>query len=225
MRMLWAAFYSFVHISLLRAALTFAANNRRVPACWNDGVAGSPHMKGIVFTEFFDMVEQQHGLATVERLLEAVRPENAGAYTAVGNYDHMEMVGYVGALARSADQSMDAILTGFGEHLFGVFVRRFPDLIRSANSAIEFLAAIESSIHVEVLKLYPDAELPRFEYALREADRLSMVYRSRRPLAPFAHGLIRGCIAHFGDPLDVRMRDLSDGQGTAAQFDILPVAA
>ena len=41
----------------------------------------------------------------------------------------------------------------------------------------------------------------------------------------FAKHAEGSCIAHFGDPLDVRMRDLSDGQGTAAQFDILPVAA
>ena len=45
-----------------------------------------------------------------------------------------------------------------------------------------------------------------------------MEYRSSRPLAHFAHGLVDGCIAHFGTPIEVVMDDLSDGAGTHARF-------
>lgn len=180
-------------------------------------------MMGIVFTEFFDMVEHRHGLRMSEQLLDAVAPANEGAYTAVGNYDHQDMMRYVAELARDTGRSVDMILAEFGEYLFEVFVRRYPGLIESAGSAIEFLGSVEAFIHVEVVKLYPDAELPHFEYPVREQGRLVMVYRSSRSLAPFALGLIRGCIAHFGDALEVRMTDLSE-QGTRARFEITPVA-
>jgi len=180
-------------------------------------------MMGIVFTEFFDMVELRHGLRMSEQLLDAVAPANEGAYTAVGNYDHHDMVKYVTELARDTGRPVDAILVEFGEYLFGVFARRYPALIESAGSAIEFLGSVDAFIHVEVVKLYPDAELPHFEYPVREPDRLVMIYRSTRPLAPFALGLIRGCIAHFGDDLEVRVTDLAE-QGTCARFEITPVA-
>ena len=45
-----------------------------------------------------------------------------------------------------------------------------------------------------------------------------MTYRSNRPFATLAEGLIRGCIGHYGDPIDMQMEDLSSGEGTAARF-------
>jgi hypothetical protein len=45
-----------------------------------------------------------------------------------------------------------------------------------------------------------------------------MVYRSRRPLADLAEGMIRGCIAWFGDDVVVERRDLDAADGHAARF-------
>jgi len=53
------------------------------------------------------------------------------------------------------------------------------------------------TIHVEVRKLYPDAELPTFTCDTSTPGRLTMLYRSSRPFADLAEGLIAGCIAHF----------------------------
>ena len=33
-----------------------------------------------------------------------------------------------------------------------------------------------------------------------------------------AEGLIRGCVAHYGEAVDIAVEDLSDGAGTAARF-------
>ena len=49
-------------------------------------------------------------------------------------------------------------------------------------------------------------------------DRLVVTYRSTRPFAALAEGLIRGCVAHYGEPIEVETEDLSDGAGTAARF-------
>jgi Haem-NO-binding len=51
-------------------------------------------------------------------------------------------------------------LRSFGKHLFGRFVCNYPQFFGGINSALTFLANIEGYIHVEVRKLYPDAELP-----------------------------------------------------------------
>ena len=39
-------------------------------------------MKGVVFTEFFDMLEQAHGYELVDKLLETTELESGGVYTA-----------------------------------------------------------------------------------------------------------------------------------------------
>jgi hypothetical protein len=45
-----------------------------------------------------------------------------------------------------------------------------------------------------------------------------MAYRSTRPFADLADGLIRGCIDHFGKPIDVAREDVPGAGGTAARF-------
>ena len=47
---------------------------------------------------------------------------------------------------------------------------------------------------------------------------LVMGYRSARPLADLADGLIRGCIEHFGEPIRVVREDLPGEPGTSARF-------
>jgi hypothetical protein len=68
-----------------------------------------------------------------------------------------------------------------------------------------------------VKKLYPDAEFPRFEVHASPGN-LELVYRSRRPLADVAEGMIRGCIAWFGDRVDLDRQDLDAADGRAARF-------
>ena len=67
-------------------------------------------------------------------------------------------------------------------------------------------------------KLYPEAELPSFECDTSQPGCLRLTYRSTRPFAGLAEGLIRGCVAHFKEAADIEVEDLSDGTGTAARF-------
>jgi hypothetical protein len=78
---------------------------------------------------------------------------------------------------------------------------------------------------VEVRKLYPDAELPRFTCRRLAPQRMEMVYRSSRPFTDFAEGLIRGCAAHFGEPIRIERHDLSHGAEHAARFTLTSQAS
>jgi hypothetical protein len=82
------------------------------------------------------------------------------------------------------------------------------------------MAGIDGYVHGEVKKLYPDAEFPRFEVAAPARGRLELADSSTLPLADLAEGLIRGCIAHFGNRVDVRRVDPPDGSGHAARFSL-----
>jgi len=183
-------------------------------------------MKGMIFTEFLEMVEERFGLATVEKILEQAAPENEGAYTSVGNYHHEEMVRLVVALSETIDIPTDDLLQVFGRWVFlRLFVEHYGDFFVEPGTVFEFLTGIESYIHVEVRKLYPDAELPTFETERVGDHGLNMVYRSTRPFAQFAHGLVLGCIEHYGENITVEVKDLSQGQGTSAQFVLSKEAA
>jgi hypothetical protein len=175
-------------------------------------------MKGVVFTEFLEMVEDRFSPDMADRIIEAAEVPSGGVYTTVGTYDHREMIQLVSCLSAETGIPAAELVRAFGMHLFGRFETMFPKYFEGVTSSFDFLQRVDHYIHVEVGKLYPDAELPSFDCDTSEPGRLRLTYRSSRPFAALAEGLIRGCVAHYGEAVDLAIEDLSDGQGTAARF-------
>jgi hypothetical protein len=175
-------------------------------------------MKGIVFSEFIDMVESRFGLETADAIITESNLASGGAYTAVGTYDHRELLQLLQRLSTRVGVPIPELVRGFGQHLFGRFVELYPFHFTGLATVFDFLAALDSKVHAEVRKLYPDAELPSFEHERPDSRRLIMTYRSTRPFADLAEGLIRGCIAHFREPIELRREDLPAPAGSHTRF-------
>ena len=176
-------------------------------------------MKGVVFTEFLEMVDGAYGFEMTEALVNECDLASGGAYTSIGTYDHGEMVQLVQKLSEKTNTSIPDLLKIFGRYLFGTFKKVYPTFIEAASSAFDFLESLENYIHVEVRKLYPDAELPSFETVRLDENALQMVYRSERRMSPFAEGLIESCLQHFNEPAEVVSEFLS-ADGSTVRFTI-----
>lgn len=174
-------------------------------------------MKGVIFTEFNDMVRSQFGLELLDQIINDIHSSTEGAYTAVGTYPEREMFDLVAALSRRVDLSQPDLLRAFGKHLFGRLATLYPIQIQHAESCFELLESLEAVIHPNVQKLYPDAMLPRFDTQRVEQDCLQMKYESPRALSDLAHGLIEGCASWYGDKLIVQKEPLGC-DGTTALF-------
>lgn len=181
-------------------------------------------MKGIVFTEFLTMVEERFSLATVEHIIEAAQLPSQGVYTSVGTYPVEEMVKLVQQLSARSGLAIPVLLHAFGRYLLTRFVQGHPGFFAAHTSTLDFLAAVEGHIHVEVRKLYADAELPRFFCERPSPQTLTMIYRSPRGLADLAEGLIEGCAAHYRETVQIEREDLSAGSGTQVRFTITVTA-
>ena len=182
-------------------------------------------MKGVIFTQFVEFVTDRYGGDTVARL---TAPDGAPAtshYRATGNYDHAELVTMADAVAAAVGEPRARLLERFGAALFAHFAALYPVFFYEVDSALSPLARVETYVHGELKKLYPDAEFPRFECVERAPGTLEMTYRSTRPLADVAEGLIRGCIEHFGDSLEVHREDLPGPSGCAARFSLVGAAS
>lgn len=175
-------------------------------------------MKGIIFTEFLEMVEEKFSPDVADKIIEASNLSTGGAYTSVGTYHHSELIEMVGHLSEESDIDVVPLVQAFGEHLFGRFVELYPEFFEGVDSCFSFLSLIENHVHVEVRKLYPDAELPTFATEQLEPKTLEMVYQSARPFAPVAEGLIKGCIAHYQEDIHLTTEDLSGGANTKVRF-------
>lgn len=180
-------------------------------------------MKGMVFTEFLELVDDKFSYETCERLIGMSDLPSRGVYTAVGTYDHQEMVTLVTNLSTLVGVSVPDLLKVFGQYVFKRFLVSFPTFFEGVSSTMAFLPRVDNYVHLEVRKLYPDAELPSFECAMREPDTMIMTYRSTRNLPDLAEGLILGCIEHFGEALQV-VRETGQGNPPETRFIITPTS-
>ncbi|WP_299934653.1 heme NO-binding domain-containing protein [uncultured Pelagimonas sp.] len=173
-------------------------------------------MKGMVFTELLDMAEQALGEDVVDQILDDLALESDGSYTSVGNYPCRELMQIVGAISDRSGASIEELQRQFGAWMLKRFSQGYPEFFAGKTNVLDMLDAIENEVHVEVRKLYPDAELPKFDTRRPDAISLEMTYQSERPLVPFCRGLIEECITHFGDPAEVTVDDQSaNGTGRA----------
>ena len=175
-------------------------------------------MKGIVFCEFVEMMEAEFTADMADEIISSTELESGGAYTTVGTYDHHEMLALVTQLSEKTGAPVPDLVRAFGRYLFGRFVQLYPTFFEGVDGAFSFLDRIEEHVHVEVRKLYPDAELPTFATRRPNDDTMVMVYQSRRPFADLAQGLIEGCITHYNEPINVESEDLSNDGRTHVRF-------
>jgi hypothetical protein len=169
-------------------------------------------MKGIVFTEFLELVENEYGLEVVQQIIDECELDTEGTYTSVGTYSHKDMFMMVGKLSEIKRIPVPALLTIFGEYFFTTLKDKYPVFVEKPN-LFNFLNSIDEYIHPEVLKLYPDAELPKFDAEIKSDNEMILHYMSSRKMSDLAIGLIKGAAKYFKEDVGVvKIREENDGE-------------
>ena len=176
-------------------------------------------MKGIVFTEFLEMVEGKFGYEVVDEIITATNLSTDGVYTSVGTYPHSEIVGLLMNLSDKVKVDPALLLKEFGKYLFDTFLRNYPQFFTSVDNVFDFLHSIDAHIHVEVLKLYPDATLPKFETKEDGDGNMTMVYSSERKMSALAEGLMEKSIAYYGESYTIAVENITE-DGKQVKFTI-----
>ncbi|WP_282041595.1 heme NO-binding domain-containing protein [Winogradskyella flava] len=174
-------------------------------------------MKGIVFTEFLDLVEDKFGLDVVDKIIGASTLESNGIYTSVGTYKFSEMLQLLQHLSAHTGISIDDLLLVYAEHFFSVLEDSYPGLLATYNDPIEMISSIENHIHIEVRKIYPDAELPTFEVLEKKENSLVMIYKSSRAMHHFGLGLMNKTFEHFNSTATIALEKIKE-DGTEVKF-------
>lgn len=170
-------------------------------------------MKGIIFSEFLEMVEQDYGYEMVDRIITNSNLKSNGVYTRIGTYDHSEMIQMLTHLSTYTNKDIPGVLKLFGYYFFNVIKRDYPQFLQTVDSAFAFLESVETHIHVEVRKLYPDAELPSFQTKTLSDNCLEMTYQSPRKMSAFAEALIEKSLEYYNTDAivekDIKVEDES----------------
>lgn len=175
-------------------------------------------MKGMIFTEFLEMVEERFGIEVVDAI---TVPKSGGCpmgFTSVGNYPHGTLVEMVVALHERTGLELPLLLKTFGAYLYSTFQRKFPQFLEGHKDPLDILEGIETTIHSEVRKLYPEARLPQFQCERLNPNTLVMEYESKRPFADVADGLIQACIDSLDTRVKVNRTDHDVSEGSKSTF-------
>ena len=182
-------------------------------------------VKGIIFTAFIEMVENTFSPEMADDIILASDLPSGGSYSGVGTYDHAEIIQLVSQLSQRTNMPIPDLVRAFGNYLFDDFTVRFSQFINEHESAFDFLKSVHSYIHIEVRKLYPEADFPLLTYEEPSANVLEIHYHSTRPFADLAEGMIAGCIAHFQENIEMVREDSTAEQGQSAKFTLTNVSA
>ncbi len=174
-------------------------------------------MKGVVFTEFLSMVDTTFSPDLTEEIVMACDLASGGVYTAVGTYNHEELLAMVVELSKRTEMPVPALVKAFGKHLFHVLAGSTMVEIDMKQDFFDFLFSVEDYIHVEVRKLYPDAALPDIDCTLEDEKTLSFDYKSRCPFADLADGLLNESAVYFNVDVEIE-RTAGNTEGNQATF-------
>ena len=85
-------------------------------------------MKGLVFTELLEYVEENFGFDMADKIIEEANLENGGSFTQAGNYPFEELVKLLVALSKESNIEIPKLLEIFGEHMFTKLISLNPQL-------------------------------------------------------------------------------------------------
>ena len=160
-------------------------------------------MQGSIFTVFSEMVIEKLGMETWNELLDTIKPKSEGIYTKGMYYEDSEMMALVGALSKKTNTDAPTLVRTFGSYLFIHLYNSSPAKLSHIDNLKDFLRSIDSVIHKEVKRVYPQAYLPSFDYSETPEGDLVMLYHSKRKLCHLSEGLISSAAAHFNQEVTI----------------------
>ena len=176
-------------------------------------------MKGFIFTNFIDFIETSHGLELVDEMITNCDLPSEGIYSSFNSYDFDELVSLLTYVSKKTAVNPEIILEKFGIFVFPYLIGKHSYIIEQYDNALDLIGGIENHIHIEVKKLYNDADLPTFRIVEKTEKNLSIIYNSSKGLTYFAIGLIKETLNHFKVNGTVNI-DKSFGTENGVKFNI-----
>ncbi|MCB0331163.1 MAG: heme NO-binding domain-containing protein [Bdellovibrionales bacterium] len=173
-------------------------------------------MKGEIFNLFECFISESFGDETFESILDSAQPElsTQEPFIGPGTYPDQDFFSIVKAAINHTGLPLEKAAFLFGKYCFPHLGRKIPGYLNQFSHPKDFLLTLDKVIHVEVRKVFKNAEPPEFSYEDPGPNELIMIYRSKRKLYAFAEGLIQGVAEHFQTSITIQRTiiDMEEGQ-------------
>lgn len=174
-------------------------------------------MKGIIFTELIEMMEDLMGLEFTNKVIEDARLENEGAYTAIGTYPPQDMFKIMASLSMHAGNTPESLMKSYGEYLFYRIIETHKKELTECCDTFSFLQKLNNIVKMEVLKLNPKATIPSIKAKLLDKSSMEVLYKSDQQMADLIHGIMSESAKHFRETINIQ-QELLGGNGSRVKF-------
>lgn len=161
-------------------------------------------MKGVIFNLLESFVVENFGEEKYEDILFETKLLTQEPFVDAGIYPDEDFLAIVGKTCDKLGITVDEACHAFGKYCFKELVGLYPVFLKGISDAKSFIEVVDGVIHVEVLKLYPDAELPKFDYKSDSEKTLNIKYTSPKKLCQFMEGIIHGCAEYFNEEVKIK---------------------
>jgi predicted hydrocarbon binding protein len=158
-------------------------------------------MKGIIFNLLEQFITERFGDEMYEKILSECNLKTEEPFVGPGSYPEEDLMALVDKVVEKMGVPLPEALRAFGRFCLPKLAERFPEFLTPHKHPKAFLKTIDSVVHLEVKKLYSDAEPPSFAYDDPSPERLIIRYRSKRRLCQFMEGLIEGVADYYRSPI------------------------
>ena len=161
-------------------------------------------MKGIMFNVFEEFVAQNWGDEFYESILEATKLETTEPFVGPGTYPDGDLLALVSTTITKLDVPLHDALVAFGKFAFNGLVESHPAFVEKHTNLADFLKTVDSIIHIEVCKLYPESVTPTVLVEDVDASTIRLRYQSERKLCSVLEGLVQGAADHFATDVEFK---------------------
>jgi predicted hydrocarbon binding protein len=158
-------------------------------------------MKGIIFNLLEDFITEGWGEETYDQILSRCPLHATGPFVGPGTYADADLMTIVAKTTERLGISVPEAVHAFGKYCFPRLAAKFPMFVEGHTHPKSFLKTIDAVIHVEVRKLFKDAEPPTMRFVDPSPDELLITYISKRKLCTLMEGLLDGTAEYFKTPI------------------------
>ena len=178
-------------------------------------------MKGHIFNLFEQFIVETAGAEVYDEIYDRCEFQSDGVFVRPGNYPDADLVELV-------DRAMDHLgLTAqqghfeFGEWIFPHLTRLVPGDVVDVGHPKSFLMKLDEIHQVELKKLWPDAQPPKFSCEDTGPDSMAFTYDSPRQMFVLIDGVLRSVANYYSIPMRWKktFRDSEAGHLTC-RFDV-----
>ena len=170
-------------------------------------------MKGEIFNILEDFIVDNWGRDTFEEIFEEVHDKliTKEPFVGPGTYPDSDFMAIVAQAVAKLGVTLEQAVHAFGVYTFPKLAEKMPDYVAPYKHPKDFLLTLHDVIHVEVKKLYPDAETPSFEYRDEKENELVMIYHSKRKLYNFVEGMFESVGSYYNTPIQYERKLCNEG--------------